>query len=78
MNNMSNDKKPAIRFKDYSDDWEQRKFEIAYHLLHMVLQIQWKIQRVGPWKLTAKDIGDGYIDYSTAMISFILLHRNFL
>lgn len=22
---MSNDKKPAIRFKDYSDDWEQRK-----------------------------------------------------
>lgn len=23
---MSNDKKPAIRFKDYSDDWEQRKF----------------------------------------------------
>lgn len=24
---MSNDKKPAIRFKDYSDDWEQRKLE---------------------------------------------------
>lgn len=23
---MSDDKKPAIRFKDYSDDWEQRKF----------------------------------------------------
>lgn len=24
---MSDDKKPAIRFKDYSDDWEQRKLE---------------------------------------------------
>lgn len=24
---MSNDKKPAIRFKDYSDDWEQRKLK---------------------------------------------------
>ena len=23
---MSDDKKPAIRFKNYSDDWEQRKF----------------------------------------------------
>lgn len=22
---MSNDKKPDIRFKNYSDDWEQRK-----------------------------------------------------
>ena len=28
---MSNDKKPAIRFKDYSDDWEHRKLsELLY------------------------------------------------
>ncbi len=68
---MSNDKKPAIRFKDYSDDWEQRKLGDCLSLITYGFTNPMEDTESGPWKLTAKDIGDGYIDYSTAMISFI-------
>lgn len=63
---MSNDKKPAIRFKDYSDDWEQRKLGDCLSLITYGFTNPMEDTESGPWKLTAKDIGDGYIDYSTA------------
>jgi len=57
---------PNIRFKGFSDAWEQRKLgdclsEITYGFTNPMSDTE-----DGPWKLTAKDIVNGKIDYSSA------------
>lgn len=58
--------KPKIRFDGYSEDWEQRKLGDCLSLITYGFTNPMEDTKSGPWKLTAKDIGDGYIDYSTA------------
>lgn len=58
--------KPKIRFEGYSEDWEQRKLgeclsEITYGFTNPMSDTE-----DGPWKITAKDILDGMINYSSA------------
>jgi len=57
---------PNIRFKGFSNAWEQRKLgdclsEITYGFTNPMSDTE-----DGPWKLTAKDIVNGKIDYSSA------------
>ena len=63
---MNMNKKPIIRFNNYIDEWEQRKLdeclsEITYGFTNPMSDTE-----TGPWKITAKDIVDGKIDYSSA------------
>ena len=58
--------KPTIRFQGFTDAWEQRKLgecllEITYGFTNPMSDTE-----NGPWKITAKDIVDGKIDYSSA------------
>ena len=57
---------PEIRFKGFTDAWEQRKLGDCLSLITYGFTNPMEDTESGPWKLTAKDIGDGYIDYSTA------------
>ena len=57
---------PEIRFPGFTDNWEQRKLgecllEITYGFTNPMSDTE-----NGPWKITAKDIVDGKIDYSSA------------
>ncbi len=57
---------PEIRFPGFTDAWEQRKLadclsEITYGFTNPMSDTD-----NGPWKLTAKDIVNGKIDYTSA------------
>jgi len=59
-------KYPEYRFKGFTDTWEQRKLgdclsEITYGFTNPMSDTE-----SGPWKLTAKDIVNGKIDYNSA------------
>ena len=62
---MSNDKKPAIRFKDYSDDWEQRKLIEVCDYVDYRGKTPTKTED-GIFLVTAKNVKDGFIDYETS------------
>lgn len=66
---MSDNKKPDIRFKGYSDDWEQRKLS---EVTSMHARIGWQNLRTSEFLdsgdymlITGTDFSDGVIDYST-------------
>lgn len=63
---MNKRKVPKIRFKGFYDDWEQRKLgeclsEITYGFTNPMSDTD-----DGPWKITAKDIVNGKIDFNAA------------
>ena len=60
------EKVPEIRFPGFTGAWEQRKLgecllDITYGFTNPMSDTE-----NGPWKITAKDIVDGKIDYSSA------------
>ena len=66
---MSNDKKPDIRFKNYSDDWEQRKLLDCIQKITdfrgrtpKKLGMDWSEE--GYLALSAFNVKDGYIDFN--------------
>lgn len=66
---MKNTKMPAIRFKGFNDDWEQRKLS---ELTTMHARIGWQNLRTSEFLdggdymlITGTDFNDGAIDYST-------------
>ena len=50
----------------FAISWEQRKLGDCLSLITYGFTNPMEDTESEPWKLTAKDIGDGYIDYSTA------------
>ena len=65
-------KVPEIRFPGFTDAWEQRKLgeclsEITYGFTNPMSDTE-----KGPWKITAKDIVDGKIDFSSARHTSII------
>ena len=58
--------KPEIRFKGYTDEWEQRKLEECLSEITYGFTNPMSDTEEGPWKITAKDILDGMINYSSA------------
>jgi len=58
--------KPKIRFEGYSEDWEQRKLEECLSEITYGFTNPMSDTEDGPWKITAKDILDGMINYSSA------------
>ena len=62
----TNDKMPEIRFPGFTDPWEQRMLgecldEITYGFTNPMSDTD-----NGPWKITAKDIVNGTIDFGSA------------
>ena len=62
---MSDNKKPNIRFKGYSDDWEQRKLIDVCDYVDYRGKTPTKTDS-GFFLVTAKNVKDGYIDYGAS------------
>ena len=61
---MSNDKKPDIRFKNYSDDWEQRKVtEIGKIYIGLVTTMTKHYTDEGTLLIRNSDIKDGKFEF---------------
>ena len=59
-------KVPEIRFKGFTEAWEQRKLEECLSEITYGFTNPMSDTEEGPWKITAKDILDGMINYSSA------------
>ena len=71
------EKVPRIRFKGFTGDWEQHKLGECLALITYGFTNPMEDTEDGPWKVTAKDIVDGKINYSstrhTSIQSFLKL-----
>lgn len=71
------EKVPRIRFKGFTGDWEQRKLGECLSLITYGFTNPMEDTKDGPWKVTAKDIVDGKINYDstrhTSIQSFLKL-----
>ena len=59
-------KVPEIRFEGFTEAWEQRKLEECLSEITYGFTNPMSDTEEGPWKITAKDILDGMINYSSA------------
>ena len=71
------EKVPKIRLKGFTGEWEQYKLGECLSLITYGFTNPMEDTDDGPWKVTAKDIADGQINYSstrhTSMQSFLKL-----
>lgn len=71
------EKVPRIRFKGFTGDWEQRKLGECLSLITYGFTNPMEDTKDGPWKVIAKDIVDGKINYDstrhTSIQSFLKL-----
>lgn len=79
---QKNNKTPEIRFKGFTDDWEQRKLGEVLDLLKDGTHGTHQNAKKGPWLLSAKNIKNGKIvwDESDRKISkeeYNSIHSNF-
>lgn len=65
------EKVPRIRFKGFTGDWEQRKLGECLSLITYGFTNPMEDTKDGPWKVTAKDIVDGKINYDSTRHTLI-------
>lgn len=58
--------KPKRRFKGFTDDWKQRKLGELLKLITYGFTNPMPDTDIGPWKITAKDVINGQINYRSA------------
>jgi len=72
------ERKPKLRFAGYANDWEQRKLGEYLKLITYGFTNPMPDTDNGPWKITAKDIVDGQINYNMARHTEIQAYENLL